>query len=259
MRRLAADTGRHLLLVTATPHSGKEEGFRNLIGLLDPELANLDLGAAKGRERLARHMVQRRRSHIRKFLEQETAFPSDRLIQEQRYYLTGDYRKLFDLVLSYARETVRDSSGGPLRQRVRYWSALALLRALASSPRAAAATLRTRARTVLAQTVEEADTVGRATVLDLAEAEAAEAFDVVPGADDGPRTPARSDAGCWSWPGELTHSRASQTPSCCWTAWCRGCWPRETTRWSSVGSSTPRSTSLSTCESRWAKAPPWNA
>ncbi len=186
MRRLAADTRRHLLLVTATPHSGKEEGFRNLVGLLDPELADLDLSEAKGRERLARHMVQRRRSHIRKFLEQETAFPSDRLTQEQRYYLTDDYRKLFDSVLSYARETVRDSSGGPLRQRVRYWSALALLRALASSPKAAAATLRTRAKNVDAQTVEEADTLGRATVLDLAEAEAAEALDVVPGADDAP-------------------------------------------------------------------------
>ncbi|HEY3894981.1 MAG TPA: helicase-related protein [Pseudonocardiaceae bacterium] len=186
MRRLAADVRRHLLLVTATPHSGKEEGFRNLIALLDPELANLDLSVAKGRERLARHMVQRRRSHIRKFLEQETAFPSDRLTQEQRYYLTDGYRKLFDSVLSYAREAVRDSAGGPLRQRVRYWSALALLRALASSPKAAAATLRTRARNVDAATVEEADTLGRATVLDLAEAEAADALDVVPGADDIP-------------------------------------------------------------------------
>ncbi len=186
VRRLAAEVKRHLLLVTATPHSGKEEGFRNLIGLLDPALATLDLSVPKGREHLARHMVQRRRSHIRKFLEQETAFPSDRLTQEQRYYLTDDYRKLFDSVLSYARETVRDSSGGPLRQRVRYWSALALLRALASSPKAAAATLRTRARNVDATTVEEADTLGRATVLDLAEAEAAEAVDVTPGADDSP-------------------------------------------------------------------------
>jgi len=194
VRKLAADPQRHLLLVTATPHSGQEEGFRNLIGLLDPELANLDLSAAKGRERLARHMVQRRRSHIRKFLEQETAFPSDRLTQEQRYYLTDDYRRLFDSVLSYARETVRDSSGGQLRHRVRYWSALGLLRALASSPRAAAATLRTRARTVDAQTLEEADTLGRATVLDLAEAEAAEALDVVPGADSVLES-AKEDAG----------------------------------------------------------------
>ncbi len=39
LRRVAADPDRHLVLVTATPHSGKEEGFRNLLGLLDPELS----------------------------------------------------------------------------------------------------------------------------------------------------------------------------------------------------------------------------
>ena len=39
LQRVAADADRHLLLVTATPHSGKESAFRNLLGLLDPELA----------------------------------------------------------------------------------------------------------------------------------------------------------------------------------------------------------------------------
>lgn len=185
LRKLAADSERHLVLVTATPHSGKDEGFRNLIGLLDPALATVDLGSSKGRSELAKHMVQRRRAHIRKFLE-ETPFPSDRRTREDQYYLSDEYRKLFGSVLTYVRETVRDTSGGPLRQRVRYWSALALLRALASSPKAAAATLRTRARAVGAETPEEADRLGRATVLDLAEDEAAESVDVVPGADDAP-------------------------------------------------------------------------
>jgi superfamily II DNA or RNA helicase len=185
MRRLAEDRARHLLLVTATPHSGKDEGFRNLIGLLDPELAGLDLATAKGRERLAQHMVQRRRAHIRRFVE-DTPFPEDRKIQEPKYYLTDDYRKLFGSVLSYARESVRDHTGGAVRQRVRYWSALALLRALASSPKAAAATLRTRAQAAGAASADEADRIGRATVLDLAEDEAAESVDVTPGSDDAP-------------------------------------------------------------------------
>ena len=35
---LARDENRHLILVTATPHSGKEEGFRNLLSLLRPAL-----------------------------------------------------------------------------------------------------------------------------------------------------------------------------------------------------------------------------
>ena len=49
-------------------------------------------------------------------------------------------------MLAYARETVaRPEPAARSRQRVRWWSALALLRALASSPAAAAATLRNRA------------------------------------------------------------------------------------------------------------------
>ena len=54
LTRIARDPGRHLLLVTATPHSGKEESFRNLSGLLKPELASAALTSDAGRTRLAR-------------------------------------------------------------------------------------------------------------------------------------------------------------------------------------------------------------
>jgi SNF2 family DNA or RNA helicase len=37
LQQTAADKDRHLLLLTATPHSGDEEAFHNLLGLLDPE------------------------------------------------------------------------------------------------------------------------------------------------------------------------------------------------------------------------------
>ncbi|RBQ20612.1 helicase [Spongiactinospora rosea] len=184
VRELAKKREQHLLLVTATPHSGKEEGFRNLIGLLDPDLAGLDFDDVKDRERLARHMVQRRRGDIKGYLNEDTRFPSARETREERYYLSDDYRKLFRQVLAYARETVRDDSDGQLRQRVRYWSILALMRALASSPKAASATLRTRAKGMESETPEEADRIGRSTVLDTDDDEAAESIDVVPGADD---------------------------------------------------------------------------
>ena len=44
--KLAADDRRHLILVTATPHSGKEDAFRSLLALLDPSFGDLpeDLG-----------------------------------------------------------------------------------------------------------------------------------------------------------------------------------------------------------------------
>ena len=145
---LAKNEQRHLILVTATPHSGKEEGFRNLLALLRPALEYVDLETVQGRDLLATYFVQRRRADIRAYLDESTPFPEDRLSQERSYTLRSEYKDLFNDVLRYARETVRDPEGGKLRQRVRYWSALALLRALASSPRAAAATLNTRAISV---------------------------------------------------------------------------------------------------------------
>jgi superfamily II DNA or RNA helicase len=183
MTRLAADPARHLLLLTATPHSGKDDGFRNLLGLLDPELATLDLEQPAGRDRLARHLVQRRRADIRRYLDAYTPFPEDRQTSERPYRLSGGYRELFDDVLHHVRRTVRDPDTSEVRQRVRYWSALALLRALASSPRAAAATLRTRAGNADAASPEEADALGRAAVLDLPDDETYESADVAPGAE----------------------------------------------------------------------------
>ncbi len=183
LQRLAVDPQRHLVLVTATPHSGADAGFRNLIGLLDPSFAALDLAQTQAAAELAPYYVQRRRADIRDYLDQTTAFPRDRESREEAYQLTADYRRLLDRVLAYAREQVADAVDGSLHQRVRWWSALALLRALASSPAAAAATLRTRAASAAATSLAEADALGRATVLDLADSDAAEIADATPGAD----------------------------------------------------------------------------
>ena len=184
--KLAADAERHLVLVTATPHSGKDEGFRNLLSLLRPSLEHVDTDTVAGRELLAKYFVQRRRVDIRKYLDESTPFPEDRESKEVTYSLGKEYKELFDDVLQYARETVRDPEGGRLRQRVRYWSALALLRSLASSPRAAAATLTTRANNADTEDVAEADQIGRSAVLDLPDEETVESADATPGADAEP-------------------------------------------------------------------------
>ena len=143
----------------------------------------MDLETVDGRELLARYFVQRRRRDIRQYLDESTPFPEDRQTAERKYTLGPAYKQLFDDVLTYARETVRDPEGGALRQRVRYWSALALLRALASSPRAAAATLTTRADNVDAEDVAEAERLGRSAVMDLPDEETFESADATPGAD----------------------------------------------------------------------------
>lgn len=188
---LAADPNRHLLLVTATPHSGKEAAFRSLLALLDPDFANLpdDLSGTANehhRRRLAAQFVQRRRGDIRHYLQADTPFP-EREEAEETYKLSKEYKRLFEDVLDYARETVTDPTvaGAKQRQRVRWWSALALLRSMASSPAAAAATLRTRAASADTDSPVEADTIGRRTVLDLVEEESSEALDLAPGSDPG--------------------------------------------------------------------------
>ncbi|MFJ3987671.1 helicase-related protein [Streptomyces sp. NPDC090032] len=183
IRTLADDAKRHLLLVTATPHSGKEEPFRRLIGLLDDRLASVSLDTDAGRRLLAEFLVQRRRADIREDFEGDGAlFPSDRDTAEAAYTLHRDYKKLLDEVLAYARETVR-SADGALQQRQRWWSTLALLRTLSSSPSAAVKSLNTRAGVTEADTPEEADHTGEATVSDPADSEGAHSADEVPGAD----------------------------------------------------------------------------
>jgi superfamily II DNA or RNA helicase len=187
VRRLAGDAKRHLLLVTATPHSGNEAAFRDLLGYLDPTFADLpeDLSGTANepaRRRLARHLVQRRRADITTFLAEETPFP-ERLARDETYALTKPYEAFIDRVIAYAREVVRDPAvGNERRQRVRWWSALALLRSIGSSPAAAAATLRERSRTAEASSGDEADEIGRRSVLDLDD-ESNEGADVAPGAD----------------------------------------------------------------------------
>lgn len=186
LRALADDPGRHLILVTATPHSGNEEAFRSLLGLLDPDLANLpdDLSGSRNearRRRLARHLVQRRRGDIADYLHVETPFPR-RESADHTYALSPEYRRLFDKALRYARDSYHQAAGDARRQRVHWWSALGLLRSLGSSPAAAVATLRSRADNALARSVEEADELGRRAVFDQAGDEDAESADVAPGA-----------------------------------------------------------------------------
>lgn len=187
---IASDPKRHVILVTATPHSGNETAFRSLLSLLNPEFTELpdDLSGSANehhRRRLAAHFVQRRRGDIRHYMQSDTPFP-ERQEAEETYKLSADYKKLFADVLKYARETVADPSAGIAhRQRVRWWSALALLRSFASSPAAAAATLRTRASTADTENADEADTIGRRTVFDLVDEESAEAGDLAPGSDPG--------------------------------------------------------------------------
>lgn len=157
---LAADTKRHLILVTATPHSGVEDSFVSLLGMINPEFGKLDMEhiPKTRREELAKHFVQRQRADVEKWNDEETRFPRRDAIEET-FKLSSEYRKLFNDIYKFARELVlTPEEDKKHHQRVRYWAALALLRCVMSSPAAARTTLMKRAfGTADVESVEEHD------------------------------------------------------------------------------------------------------
>ena len=181
--RVASPSTPRATFSHGNPHSGKEEAFH-------PDRPRSVIPRATGRplDRRARARASPARSpdgaappRRHRTLPGRHAVPG-REVSEATYSLTPEYRAL-EKVLAYARETVADpGAGGTHRQRVLVGCARTL-RALASSPAAAASTLRNRARTADTVTVEEADEVGRRDVLDLVDDESAEGIDVTPGAD----------------------------------------------------------------------------
>jgi superfamily II DNA or RNA helicase len=186
LRQLARDPNRHILLVTATPHSGIEESYRSLLGLLNPEF-DIDSSNGLDRKQLLPYIVQRQRSDLAHWLGSETDFP-ERDPREYTYSLSPQYQSLFEHVLDYCRETVRSADEQGMRahqRRVRHWAAIALLRCLLSSPFAAAAVLSNRQERLATEEerfagVDEVDETYRPQVLDLADEEAS--ADYVPSA-----------------------------------------------------------------------------
>ena len=142
--KLTADESRHVILVTATPHSGKEDAFRGLVGFLDPSFRDLpeDLStdersrASGGGSPASSCSAAAATSST---TSGDTPFPRrERLGRRAHLRPLPRVQALFTKVLAYARETIIDpADGGMRRQRVRWWAALGLLRA--SPPARAAA------------------------------------------------------------------------------------------------------------------------
>jgi superfamily II DNA or RNA helicase len=183
LKGLTESPTRHLVMLTATPHSGDEAAFYRLLALLHRDFGGLTDATGDLRSRLrddlSRHFVQRRRPDIVEWKE-GNLFPK-RETAEITYKLTGAWERFFDAVLDYCAAVVAAAGGDALRQRLSFWGTLALMRCVASSPAAAVQALRTRAGLV----VEEAEDELEARVFDGA-ADALPDDDVEPpaGADD---------------------------------------------------------------------------
>jgi len=134
---LSKNPKQHLIMLTATPHSGKQEEFQSLMGLLKASFENVDVTKTdeSTRKTIAKHFIQRRRPDVLKWLNEETKFPK-RDPGELPYDLSNKYKEVFGKVLNFAQELTLNKDGNKRVQRLKYWTALALLRGVISSPAA---------------------------------------------------------------------------------------------------------------------------
>lgn len=132
---LLGGVARHLLLMTATPHSGKEEDFQLFLSLLDRDQfagrfrKNVHSGDTSG---LMRRMVK---EDLLTF-EGKPLFP-ERVAQTVPYELTETEQELYEAVTNYVRTGMNRAENLDGKQRNSVGFALTVLqRRLASSPEA---------------------------------------------------------------------------------------------------------------------------
>ncbi|MDL9978595.1 helicase-related protein [Microbacterium sp. ASV49] len=141
---LLSERARHFLLMTATPHNGKDEDFQTFLSLLDR-----DRFAGPGDKRaqptsldgLMRRMVKERLVTF----EGRPLFP-ERVAQTASYRLSADEQYLYDEVTEYVRNgmNLADRLEGKRKNTVGF-ALTVLQRRLASSPEAIHQSLRRRA------------------------------------------------------------------------------------------------------------------
>lgn len=143
---IAKKQNQHLVLLTATPHSGKQAEFQSILGLLKQGFEKIDVVISSEQERkeIARYFIQRRRADVLKWLDEETKFPQRNSIDKD-FEIGKGYADVFNDILAYAREIVAVSAGDGRKQRYNYWDALALLRGVMSSPAAGVSMLMKKA------------------------------------------------------------------------------------------------------------------
>ena len=153
LEKISKNEKQHLLLLTATPHSGKDGEFKSLLGLVNIDFETYDFSDLETTEkrRVAAQFIQRKRKNIEKWLDEETPFPK-RTTEELPYILSAssDYYKLYQDVLKFARGI---DTGGVTenKARIKYFAALSLLRGVMSSPAAGYEMLQKRKSKIIDQ------------------------------------------------------------------------------------------------------------
>jgi len=141
--QLLSERARHFLLMTATPHNGKEEDFQTFLSLLDrdrfagPGDKQAQFGAADG---LMRRMVKEKLVTF----EGRPLFP-ERIAETVSYRLSPNEQYLYEQVTEYVRNgmNLADRLEGKRKNTVGF-ALTVLQRRLASSPEAIFQSLRRR-------------------------------------------------------------------------------------------------------------------
>lgn len=134
--QLLSSLTRHFLLLTATPHNGKEEEFQFFLSLLDPD-------RFEGTYREGAHHVDASDLMRRMVKEDLLKFDGTRLFPQRRAYpvpfeLTGSEKELYDKVTDYVRnqfDRVKKLTNDGRKYTVGF-ALTVLQRRLASSPEA---------------------------------------------------------------------------------------------------------------------------
>lgn len=152
--QLLSSVSRHFLLMTATPHNGKEEDFQLFMSLLDSD-------RFYGKFRTGAHKVDVSDLMRRMVKEDLLKFDGTRLFPERRAY-TANYslstaeRELYDDVTTYVKEEMNraDKLDGKRKGTVGF-ALTALQRRLASSPAAIHQSLKRRHHKLIKRVEEE--------------------------------------------------------------------------------------------------------
>ncbi|RMG24624.1 MAG: helicase [Armatimonadetes bacterium] len=140
LKELAKDSSRHLLFLSATPHSGVQDAFLSLTRLLVPGLNNED---EDYQQRLSRHFIQRPRKEVRDAWKDQGSFP-DRESEDVPYTLSPRLKELIERTTNLCAEVVEEFDPDS-RNPASLWGALAIIRCVNSSPASAVSTLRKQA------------------------------------------------------------------------------------------------------------------